>query len=432
MTLWLWNLVAYSVQLAVLVGTGALIISLLGVTRPRANLLFWQGVLAASLLWPGYQVWSSVAHWGGASGALDVIFSSNSLWDPAPRGAADIQVVLAALGPGGTALSIAVLAIGAIVRLAWIGVGLRRLRSIRATSESADGLSSLASSLQHQLGTAAEIRFSDAVDSPATIGLRRPLVLLPRSVRDLSYRVQRAVLCHELMHVRRRDWLPALFEEALCAVLWFHPAVRALASRLSLARETVVDEATIGLTGDRRAYAAALLTFSAAQSQPFAATRLIGRRHLARRVDLITQEVSMSRFSLVTRLAAAGLAVCLATIATSSSLPISATLHAQPDKVYTPGKDSGVTLPRVVSEVKPKYTAAAMQAKVQGTVWMQAVVLASGDVGDVAVTRSLDKEHGLDQQAVDAARQWKFEPGTKDGKPVPVAVTIEMTFTLKK
>jgi TonB family protein len=38
---------------------------------------------------------------------------------------------------------------------------------------------------------------------------------------------------------------------------------------------------------------------------------------------------------------------------------------------------------------------------------------------------------GLDQQAVDAARQWTFKPGTKDGKPVAVRVHIELTFTLK-
>lgn len=55
----------------------------------------------------------------------------------------------------------------------------------------------------------------------------------------------------------------------------------------------------------------------------------------------------------------------------------------------------------------------------------------TGDVGDVEVTRSLDKEYGLDEEAVKAARQWKFEPGTKDGRAVPVQVTVEMTFALR-
>ena len=91
----------------------------------------------------------------------------------------------------------------------------------------------------------------------------------------------------------------------------------------------------------------------------------------------------------------------------------------------------GVTLPVPVRSVKPGYTAAAMDAHVEGTVGLELVVLADGKVSDVMVTQSLDKEYGLDTQALEAARQWLFKPGTKDGKPVAVRVALEMTFTLK-
>ena len=128
---------------------------------------------------------------------------------------------------------------------------------------------------------------------------------------------------------------------------------------------------------------------------------------------------------------AAGL-VAIATLVTTSAVPIAAMRQTQAEKVYRPDVDKGVTRPQVVTEVKPAYTPQAMKAKIQGTVWLTAVVLASGDVGDVTVLKSLDAEHGLDDEAVRAARQWKFKAGTKDGKPVPVEVTIEMTFTLKK
>ncbi len=50
---------------------------------------------------------------------------------------------------------------------------------------------------------------------------------------------------------------------------------------------------------------------------------------------------------------------------------------------------------------------------------------------DVVVTKSLDAEYGLDQAAMKAAWQWKFKPATKDGQPVAVRVTLELTFTLK-
>jgi protein TonB len=97
--------------------------------------------------------------------------------------------------------------------------------------------------------------------------------------------------------------------------------------------------------------------------------------------------------------------------------------------VYQPG--NGVTLPKVQHEERPAYTSDAMRAKVQGTVLLQCVVRPDGTVGDVQVVRSLDPTFGLDQQAVNAARRWRFFPGTRLGEPVSVLVTIELTFTLR-
>ncbi len=91
--------------------------------------------------------------------------------------------------------------------------------------------------------------------------------------------------------------------------------------------------------------------------------------------------------------------------------------------------DDGVKAPVLTSEVKPKYTPGAMQRRVQGSVEVDAIVKADGTVGDVTVTKSLDPE--LDEQAVNATKQWRFRPGTKDGKAVDVQVQIELTFTLK-
>src|SRR3954447_18102164 len=97
--------------------------------------------------------------------------------------------------------------------------------------------------------------------------------------------------------------------------------------------------------------------------------------------------------------------------------------------VYRPG--NGVTLPRVLHEERPQYTSDAMRAKVQGTVLLECVVRPDGSVGDVQVVRSLDPTFGLDQQAVAAAKKWRFAPGTRLGEPVPVLITIELTFTLR-
>ena len=97
--------------------------------------------------------------------------------------------------------------------------------------------------------------------------------------------------------------------------------------------------------------------------------------------------------------------------------------------VYRPG--NGVTLPRLLKEVKPQYTSDAMRAKIQGTVLLECVVRPDGTITDVQVIRSLDPTFGLDQQAIAAAKGWKFAPGTRLGEPVPVLITIELTFTLR-
>ena len=72
-----------------------------------------------------------------------------------------------------------------------------------------------------------------------------------------------------------------------------------------------------------------------------------------------------------------------------------------------------------------------MRAKVQGIVEVEAVVMPDGSVSQVQIVRSLDDRFGLDQKAVEAVRRWRFRPGMRMGKAVPVLVNIELTFTLR-
>ena len=114
----------------------------------------------------------------------------------------------------------------------------------------------------------------------------------------------------------------------------------------------------------------------------------------------------------------------------SSTVPPSSQEKPVPPAVER--ANNGVISPRLVKDSKPNYTSAAKKAGISGTVHLEAVVLPNGKVGDVRVTRSLDREHGLDEEAVKTVKKWKFKPGTKDGVPVPVIVAVEMSFTLRK
>lgn len=122
--------------------------------------------------------------------------------------------------------------------------------------------------------------------------------------------------------------------------------------------------------------------------------------------------------------------------------------------VYNPGDD--VSWPTAVKMVKPTYTPDAKAAQVQGWVTLVVVVLADGTVGEVQVVgsclgrvgthrepngdpfrcstpderaRGVNKvNRDLDEQAVKAMKQWRFEPGMKDGKPVAVRILTRLDF----
>ena len=416
MTAYLWNLTAYAVQLAAVVSVALAALWLLRLRVPRMSLRFWQAVMFIALLLP-------LAQPQRGDDLLQLIVQSDAVASVTQTGAS-----LTPQGVDAAAVVVAILAAGIILRLAWLGIGLLRLRSIVANAVPAPSLDHGGDAAA--IGVAAAVMISGDLEGPATVGVRRPVILVPRSVLQMPAVVQRAILCHELLHVKRRDWLHTIVEELWCAVLWFHPGARVIASRLSLARETVVDELTILITRDRRAYAEALLAFSDPQPHLIGATPFIGRHTLSQRIALIAEEAPMSRHRALFGFAIALVAVLGSTATAVNRFPMSATLQGQ-EKVYDPGPDAGITLPRVVREVKPNYTPEAKAQKIQGSVWLKIIVGASGDVTDVVVNRSLDAEYGLDQAAMDAAWQWKFKPGMKDGQPVAVRVTLELTFTLR-
>jgi periplasmic protein TonB len=84
-----------------------------------------------------------------------------------------------------------------------------------------------------------------------------------------------------------------------------------------------------------------------------------------------------------------------------------------------------------IHEQKPQYTSEAMRARIQGVAVIQCIVRPDGFCSNVPVVRSLDASFGLDAQAIEAAKRWRFRPGTRLGEPVAVLVTIELTFTLQ-
>jgi TonB family protein len=87
-----------------------------------------------------------------------------------------------------------------------------------------------------------------------------------------------------------------------------------------------------------------------------------------------------------------------------------------------------VTAPSLVYKVEPEYSEEARKAKYQGTVVLYVEVEPSGRAQNMRVIQSLGL--GLDEKAIEAVRKWKFRPGYKNGKPVTVVATVEVSFRL--
>lgn len=88
----------------------------------------------------------------------------------------------------------------------------------------------------------------------------------------------------------------------------------------------------------------------------------------------------------------------------------------------------GVRAPRPIFSPEPEFSDEARKNKWQGNVVLRVIVGSDGKTHEVAVLHSLGM--GLDEKAVEAVRTWRFEPGTKDGSPVPVEINVEVNFHL--
>jgi TonB family protein len=218
-----------------------------------------------------------------------------------------------------TTLVVAALLAGAAARAIFLAIGFFRLGQL--TRRAVPIESAEYAAVQEQLGTAATISEADRLSQPVTFGFRRPVVLLPDSLAAAPAPLRRAVVTHELFHVRRGDWLSLLGEEAVRTALWFHPAIHWLTSSIQLAREEMVDELTVRATGDRRAYMQALLAF-ADTAGLHGAPAFAHRRQLFHRILSVSKERVMSAPRIVMSVAVLAVAVGAASWYAGSVFPI--------------------------------------------------------------------------------------------------------------
>jgi TonB family protein len=383
----LWdNLVAYSLQIGLLVGLAAFVPAALRLRLPASRLAYWHVLLAACLLLPAIRPWKQVARTLYTFAPTTVTAIVPPRPDPAPS-----------LSP--TEIALILLGVGMIVRLGWLATGFWRLARLRRHSQPLLPVSSWS--------VEADLRISDAVSSPVTFGFLRPAVLLPGNFPELDASAQEAILCHEILHVRRRDWLFTLAEELVRGVFWFHPAIWWLLGEIGLAREQVVDRQVVELTRSRDEYLDALLAIAGARPRLDLAPAplFLRKRHLKQRVASIMKEVRMSKTRSISSLAAGLGILALACWLVTATFPLAAAPQMVAD-------GPGVTVDTggaVMHRTGIVYPVDARAKRVQGVVAVEATVDSSGNVVD---TRVLNGPIELRRAAQQSVLNWHFATDT--------------------
>jgi TonB family protein len=383
----LWdNFVTYGMQIGLLIGLAAFTPTLLRLRMPKARLAYWHFLLGACLLLPAL-----------SPRKQELIIISTPAATPAATPAPLPATPKRAIPR--SELAFGLVAAGIVARMVWLGAGFWRLRRYRLNSRPLEPALSW--------GVEADLRISADVSSPVTFGFRKPVVLLPAHFPDLDPEMQDAVLCHEILHVRRHDWLFTLAEELVRCVFWFHPAIWWLLGEIGLAREQAVDQEAIEVTNSRDGYLDALLAIAGANPQlDLAPAPLFLRKgHLKQRVVSIMKEVRMSKTRRVSALAAGLSFLAAACWLVTVTLPLS----AQPQVVDGPGVTVDLGGSTVLHRTGVAYPEAALKAHIQGVVTVEATLDSSGNVVDARV---LSGPQELRRAALQSILQWHFSMDT--------------------
>jgi len=247
---------------------------------------------------------------------------------------------------------------------------------------------------------------------------------LPARFPDLPLPMQQAILCHEMLHVERHDWLFTVAEEVVRAVFWFHPAIWWLLSEIQLAREQAVDQRVVAVTGARDPYVDALLTIAGAGTQLDLAPAplFLRRRHLKQRVMGILKERNMSKSALFSALAASIALTAAACWFVTGAIPLAAAPQVLADAGGVSVNLNGAPL---VHRAPVAYPASAIAKAIQGTVVVQVKLDANGEVADASVMSGPEE---LRKPVMQSVLNWHF---AKDAASSTRTVSVDFTLPEK-
>lgn len=262
---------------------------------------------------------------------------------------------------------------------------------------------------------------SAVIDSPITFGWLRPVIVMPAGSRTWSSAMVEDVLTHELVHIRRLDWLSLIFVYAVASVFWMNPLVWIMYSRFTSDTEASCDEEVLLSGRDVSVYAQSLVSVAreSGRCRPIGGQWLgqtmLERSQLELRVNYLMENdmttiKTKNKGSVLKGLVALVIAVVLTGVLGSVNVVVAQSAKA-------PQKTSGSFIP--ITTVEPRYPTAAAEQGIEGWVHVRFTVNSLGSVQDIEVVEA-EPADIFNESAMAAADQFKFTQPNFEGHPVAV------------
>ncbi len=429
-------------QIALIAAAGWLAVCLLKRLGPQVEHVAWVFTLMAAVLAPVFSIlpWAFVSLFPPAPTGLhgSIIFDvgvtlPQNLWDH-PWVLAGPAVRLCVTLYFGSLLYF-------LLRLsrAWFFAA-KLLREAGPASLTPEQVEQWTRCQQWFLSKEAQILSSAKISSPVVLGLRRPVLLLPADfASQCSSQDFLVALAHECAHIQRRDFKKNLFYEIASLIVAFHPAIWFIKSQIAQTREMVCDAMVTETLVEPRSYAHSLLRLAAvAAAAPRIVTipaigifdaNILEKRIM--RMKIKKQSISQAwKYGLV--LPSTLFLFSIITVGASLALDVEqqpSTAANQDNSyghVYKIGK--GVSAPSVLHDVPAEFPKSGLKIKApfQQIVIVGLIVDAQGNPHDVHVVKSYEPD--FDAQAIKTVEQFRFKAAERAGKPVAVALNIEVNF----
>ncbi len=284
---------------------------------------------------------------------------------------------------------------------------------------------------------AVEVATSSRLSGPVTVGLRRRVLLVPTAfLENVGGGDLDALLAHEFAHMQRRDFAKNLLYGVFSLPVSFHPLLWMTRSRVAESRELVCDAMAAEAVAGRERYARSLLRLASIlakspQNTGLHALAIFDANNFERRImDLKQKRLEMPvprRIAIMAACGAIALVTCTSALALRMEVTGTENQNPPPKALKVHVKDV-----KILHKEPPVYPleAKATGNTINGSVQLDVVIGKTGEPENIIVKKSLRDDY--DKSALDAVRNWRWEPYLLNGEPVEVITTVTITYSLKK